>query len=76
MIPDDVTDKESFIAFVGELNMSLKSDSNDVQNLTIESYLESMTAWIQDSEYEPNVQTQKQFWVEVAKLLYVGKIYE
>lgn len=76
MIPDDVTDRESFIAFVDELNMSLKSDSDDVQNLTIGSHLESMTAWIRDSEYEPIVQTQKQFWAEVAKLLYVGKIYE
>lgn len=76
MRPADVSDKESFITFVGELNMNLKSDSGEVQNVTIESFLESITAWIHDSNYEPNVQTQKQFWAEVAKLLYMGKVYE
>ncbi len=76
MRTDDVTDKESFIAFVSELTISLKSDSDEVQNITLESYLESITAWIQDSDYDPNVKTQKQFWTEVAKLLYVGKVYE
>lgn len=33
MRPDDVEEKESFITFVGELNMSLKSDSDEMKSV-------------------------------------------
>lgn len=38
MMPDDVKEKESFITFVGELNMSLKSDSDEMKSVFYKAF--------------------------------------
>ena len=72
-ILEQVKDKESFLIFLRELAKDSAANPDEWENQTIADYLESISAWLESDEREITAFTDLK---EVAKLFYVGKIYE
>ena len=70
---EQVKDRESFLSFIKDLAWDSANNKDEWQNCTIADYLESIAAWIEDSDNEELTNLD---FKEVAKLFYVGKIYE
>lgn len=82
---ETVDSRDSFLEFLRALEDREDEDSkekiapsspyssgvNGWQNQTISEYLESMFGWLEDSEVEEELS-----WKLIAKMLYMGKIYE
>jgi hypothetical protein len=88
---DNVTDRESFIAFVRalvaerELAEELERERPEYyrhgvalgwQNSTISSYLSAALAQIEDAGRTPTEMPEVASWRAFAEFLYMGKIYE
>jgi len=68
-----VTDKESFLNFLGTLARDHRCNTKEWENLTIDAYLNAIKAWCEDSGTgEPDSLDYR----AIAKMLYMGKIYE
>lgn len=77
---EKIKTKQELIVFIKSLRDDFKHDKENWQNLTLEAYLESMEAWLNDSGDRP-MNTGKKIeelskWELVATILYAGKIYE
>ena len=70
---EQVKDRESFLSFIKDLAWDSANNKDEWQNCTIADYLESIAAWIEDSDNEELTNLD---FKEVAKLFYAGKIYE
>ncbi len=77
---EKVKTKQELIVFIKSLRDDFKNNKDDWQNWTLESYLEAVEAWLNDSDGLPMNTGQKieelSKWELVATILYVGKIYE
>jgi hypothetical protein len=71
-----VTDLDSFLAFVDALVEDRKINPLEWQNDSIEAYLESSAAWARDSKGLPISMDARPSWQALANFLYSGKIYE
>jgi len=69
---DKVQNKKSFFAFVKALEKDFVNNQQEWENITIDQFLESSTAWAEDSDFDLKENTWKQF----AGFLYSGKFYE
>ena len=67
-----VKDKESFFNFMKALEKDFQDNKKEWENIRIDHYLESSTAWAEDSDFELKQNNWKQF----ADFLYSGKFYE
>ncbi len=67
-----VNDRNSFLVFLRSLAKDFAENPDEWENRTITDYLESISAWVEDSVEEPEQVDFK----KMAKLFYVGKIYE
>ncbi len=65
-----VNNRQTFFEFVSALIEDKKKINESWDNLTIEDYLESTSAWLEDSGREDIS------WKLMAEFLYCGKIYE
>ena len=65
-----VNDKESFVDFLKSLSKDFNEDKDHWENITGDQYLESISAYLKDSE-DKNLD-----YKELANIFYVGKIYE
>jgi hypothetical protein len=89
--PESVTDEESFLAFVRNLEadrrLAAKLEATDLhgldsprgwQNSTIEQFLEAALAWADDSQFgrRQDLDDGQSPWRRFAVFLYCGKIYE
>jgi len=77
---EKVKTKKELIAFIKALRNDFKSNKDSWQNWTLEAYLESMEAWLNDGD-GLLMNTGKKIeelskWELVATILYAGKIYE
>ena len=67
-----VNDRDSFLAFLKNLAADFSDNPDEWENRTIKDYLESISSWVEDSgEESEHIDFKK-----MAKLFYVGKIYE
>lgn len=71
-ICESVNSKEGFIQFVNALKRDFESNEAEWENHTIPMFLDSLSAFCEDSSEIPDLPT----WKSLAILLYMGKIYE
>ncbi|MCR5406220.1 MAG: hypothetical protein K6E88_05505 [Lachnospiraceae bacterium] len=74
---ENVTDSYSFARFLSVLAQDYKDNHDEWQNSSVDDYLKSISAWIKDwSESYGNEEFEQLDFKELAKIFYVGKIYE
>lgn len=75
---EKVSDKKSFLVFMKKLVEDYKEHTLEWENTSIAEYLEAMISWIEDyssSEFN-DIDWDNVDYVTMAKILYMGKIYE
>ena len=73
----NVYDKDSFIMYLNLLAKESEENPQEWENTTVSQYLKSIASWIEDwSSRYGNEEFEKLDYNEMAKLLYMGKIYE
>lgn len=73
----NVYDKDSFIKYLNLLAKDFEENPQEWENTTVSQYLQSIASWIEDwSSRYGNEEFEKLDYNEMAKLLYMGKIYE
>ncbi len=75
---EKIADKKAFLAFLDELNSSFLTNSEEWENRTIGEFLNAMQSWIEDyssSEFNDIDWGQVDYSL-LARILYMGKIYE
>lgn len=74
---ENVNNREAFIAFLENLADDYKENNEEWVNDSISDYLESIAAWIKDwGDSHGNDEFEQLDFKELAKIFYVGKIYE
>ena len=75
---DNVTDKESLLHFMKMLINDYRENSQEWEHDSIDEYLDAMTAWVNDfSKCQYNdIDWNKIDYSVIARILYMGKIYE
>ncbi|MCY9669210.1 hypothetical protein M5X11_30525 [Paenibacillus alginolyticus] len=73
MNPNDVSSKDELVAFLHTLRHDLTDNASRWENQTLESFLEAMAAWLNDSD-DANAKTPT--WSLLATSLLAGKAYE
>lgn len=77
---DQVNDDQTFLRFARALmadKATTSPDAMDWQNNTIEEFLESAIAWVEDSDFGISQGLQPaNSWQQFTVFLYCGKIYE
>lgn len=73
----NVYDKDSFIKYLNLLAKDSEENPQEWENTTVSQYLQSIASWIEDwSSRYGNEEFEELDYNEMAKLLYMGKIYE
>ena len=75
---EEISTKKAFLAFLDELNSSFLNNSEEWENRTIDEFLNAMQSWIEDyssSEFN-DIDWGKVDYSLLARILYMGKIYE
>lgn len=77
-IIESISDKEDFLSFIQRLIVDYRENPQKWENKSVDEYLQAMVSWIEDfssSEFN-NIDWNKIDYTTLAKLLYMGKIYE
>ena len=72
-ICEQVKDRKSFLEFIKALSKDAVQNSDEWKNMTVSDYLESISSWIEDTKDD---ELKHIDFKEMAKVFYVGKIYE
>ncbi len=75
---EEIYKKEDFLAFLKELTFDFRENPNEWENKTIDLYIEAMLSWLEDyssSEFN-DIDWNGINYSTMAKILYMGKIYE
>ena len=75
---EEISSKKAFLAFLDELNSSFLKNSEEWENRTKDEFLNAMQSWIEDyssSEFN-DIDWGKVDYSLLARILYMGKIYE
>ncbi|MCZ8520959.1 MULTISPECIES: DUF7660 family protein [Paenibacillus] len=72
MNPKDVSTKEDLVTFLHALRHDLTENTATWENQTLESFLEAIEAWLNDSNLVSDTPT----WSTFATSLLAGKAYE
>lgn len=76
---NSISDKQSFSEFLKALASDIKTNPNEWENSDLESFLEAMSAWLEDSEgyYRNQGNTAPTLnWKTLADMFMAAKIYE
>lgn len=75
---EEISGKEAFLSFLNELIFDFRKNPKEWENPTVDLYLEAIQAWIEDASSSGlNVIDWNGLdYAAMAKLLYMGKIYE
>lgn len=77
--PKEIKSRADFVAFVGELEVDLKSHPDQWENLTLEAFLDALSAWAEVVKLGINVPAslyRPEAWSLAAMLLRAGRSYE
>jgi hypothetical protein len=69
---EQVSDQESFVRYLVAMRADIKDNPDELENTNLDSFLEAVTAWLEDSP----PQTESNPWRLAAVLFRVGTIYE
>ena len=75
---EKISDRGSFLAFLDALSSDCRRHPEAWENPTVHQYLEAMRSWMEDadpSEFH-SMEEHPLCYAAVAKILYMGKIYE
>ncbi|GGN75238.1 DUF7660 family protein [Nocardia rhizosphaerihabitans] len=80
---DTVTSRADLVEFIQQLTSLLKTNPEQVENGTLESFLEGSGAWLDDLDLDSEDNLQRMGipgrpsdWKFVALLIYAGVMYE
>ena len=75
---DGVTNKEAFLCFIKMLIDDYRKNPQEWEHNSIDGYLDAMLTWVKDfSNCEFNdINWNKTDYSIIARILYMGKIYE
>lgn len=75
---ESISSKEQLVKFIYDLAEDAKEKSCEWDNTTISEYLESIARWVEDNDEQSlyPVEWNKKDLILLAKMLYMGKIYE
>lgn len=75
---DNVTDKESFIKFLNLLSKDFVTNQVEWENKSVLDFIGAMSAWTEDFSASPanDIDWSKVDYKTMAKILYMGKLYE
>lgn len=75
---DSISCKEDFIEYIQSLATDYTDNKDEWENKTIPDYLEQIASWIEDYADSPanDIAWEKIDFKILARLLYMGKIYE
>ncbi|MCG5213083.1 DUF7660 family protein [Streptosporangium sp. KLBMP 9127] len=71
-----VHSKEDLSDFILELRESMTGEPDSWENLTLDNYLEAMSAWLHDSDLPSEIVTSGPSWQFIAEILIAAAIYE
>lgn len=73
-----ISSKEEFIKYLQDLATDYTDNKDEWENKTIPDYLEQIASWIEDYADSPanDIEWEKIDFKVLARLLYMGKIYE
>lgn len=75
---EEISGREAFLAFLQELIADFRRNPEEWENKTVDLYLEAMLSWIVDyssSEFN-DIDWEDLNYSTMAKILYMGKLYE
>ena len=75
---EKISDKKSFLLFLEKLITDYKENNSEWENQSVDEYLDAMMSWIEDystSEFN-DIDWESIDYSTMAKILYMGKIYE
>ena len=70
---ESLKNKKDLVTFIFKLINDLKENKDEWENLSLEDYLSSINSWLEDTEDEF---VEENIYSAIAKILYLGKIYE
>ena len=74
---NNISNVDDFLNFVIQLAKDAKEHTEEWANTTITDYLGQIVSWIDDCDmFEDNINFEKLDYKTLAKILYMGKIYE
>lgn len=73
-----IQDKNDFIQFVRRLSLDFEEHYEEWENTSVPEFLERMASWIEDYSESPanDMEWDKTDFQMLAKILYMGKVYE
>jgi hypothetical protein len=72
---DQVVSRADFVRFVEAMRTDLKTNPDEWESLTLDDFLESLGAWVNDSAHMPT-DTSKPVWWTMAQTIFAAKVYE
>ena len=75
---EEISTKEAFLSFLSALIFDFRTKPKEWENQTVDQYLEAMLSWIEDysSSACNDIDWNHIDYSVLAKMLYMGKIYE
>lgn len=75
---EKIKSKDDFLAFLNQLSKDFRENSDEWENKTAGEYIQAMVSWIEDYSVCPNndIDWDNIDYKTLAKILYMGKIYE
>lgn len=74
---NNIANMDDFLTFVVQLAMNAKEHPEEWANTTINDYLGQMASWVDDCYiHEDDIDWENVDYKTIAKILYMGKIYE
>lgn len=75
---NSISSKEDFVEYIRSLVTDFTDNNDEWENITIPDYLEQIASWIEDYAKSPanDIVWEKVDFKILARLLYMGKIYE
>jgi len=70
---DEIKSKEDFIVFLEELTRDFEKNKEEWENQDLISYLESMKAWLEDSD---DFNCEGNIWMVIGRIILAPKYYE
>lgn len=69
---EQVSDRDSFVAYLGAMRSQLQSGGESWENIKLDDFLEAMAAWAHDWQEPCDLNP----WKHAANLLRAGAFYE
>lgn len=75
---EKIKSKDDFLAFLNQLSKNFRENPDEWENKTAGEYIRAMASWIEDYSACPNndIDWDSLDYKTLAKILYMGKIYE